>query len=482
MVLPDLVGRLRRVRKLGAGSFATVWLYHDDELDSDVAIKALADNWVDQLDVADRFVTEARVLRRADSEYVVQVHDIGEIDGTPYFVMSYADLGTVADLAQDGPLDLATTSELIGQAAIGLSDLHASGIVHRDVKPQNLLLRSDRRIHRRVQVTDLGMAKELAFASGMTQLGGSPGYMAPEQARVGARIDERADVYGLGAVAYRLLSGQLVRDVSIAGVADAEPPPPLSEIADVPQPVSDVIMHALEVEPDERWSDPVSFVAAYQDAAAGGQGHHAGATAGMTATPSHEKSTEKSTELAAPAEQATRRLSAATTDRVRAGRRRPWLIPASIMAAAAVTLGLILLLDPFGADRPGESGNPGSTPDASPEAGSYCQLLLRHEDDLAKLSSSDLDDVQAGVAAVHTLREAAPEDIADRWAGIDDPLVAFETALKQSDSSWDEYATDPEGADPEVIKAAADMQQSLAAVDDAVTKIEQHAQQECGSP
>ncbi len=94
--LPARLGRLRQVDRLGVGGFASVWLYHDDELDSDVAVKALADNWAQRLDIRDRFLQEARILRRADSDHVVRVYDVGEVDGTPYFVMTYADQGTLS--------------------------------------------------------------------------------------------------------------------------------------------------------------------------------------------------------------------------------------------------------------------------------------------------------------------------------------------------------------------------------------------------
>ncbi len=80
MSLPARLGRLRRVERLGAGGFASVWLYHDDELDSDVAVKALADNWSQRLDIRERFLEEARILRRADANHVVRVYDIGETD------------------------------------------------------------------------------------------------------------------------------------------------------------------------------------------------------------------------------------------------------------------------------------------------------------------------------------------------------------------------------------------------------------------
>ena len=84
------------------GGFATVWLYHDAELRSDVAVKALAENWSQRLDVRERFLEEARILRQADSDHIVRVYDIGEVDGTPYFVMTYADLGSLAKLVDPG--------------------------------------------------------------------------------------------------------------------------------------------------------------------------------------------------------------------------------------------------------------------------------------------------------------------------------------------------------------------------------------------
>jgi len=141
--LPRRLGRLERVDRLGSGGFATVWLYHDAELDSDVAVKALAENWSQRLDVRERFLEEARILRRADSDHIVRVYDIGEVDGTPYFVMTYADQGSLARQLEPGlPLPVPRVVDLVTQAGAGLAVLHEHGVVHRDIKPQNLLLRS----------------------------------------------------------------------------------------------------------------------------------------------------------------------------------------------------------------------------------------------------------------------------------------------------------------------------------------------------
>jgi serine/threonine protein kinase len=261
--LPSRLGRLRQVERIGVGGFASVWRYRDDELQSDVAVKALADNWAQRLDIRDRFLQEARILRRADSDHVVRVYDLGEVEGTPYIVMSYADRGTVADLLeQESSISLDRTLDLISQAGAGLAVLHAQGVIHRDIKPANLLLRSDGS-GQRVMVADLGVAKAMLHASGLTHVVGTPAYMAPEQA-TGGGIDERADVYALAAVAYQLLTGRVAHHGSLADLASLALPPRPSEIADLPAEVDDVILRGLAPDRDERWPDVKSFVNSFQ--------------------------------------------------------------------------------------------------------------------------------------------------------------------------------------------------------------------------
>jgi serine/threonine protein kinase len=266
--IPENLGRLRRVQRLGSGGFASVWLYRDDQLDSLVAVKALADNWSDRADIRERFLDEARILRRADSDFVVRVHDIGVTDDDiPYFVMTYADRGTVADLLVDGvQVDPALVADLVEQAARGLAVIHGLGIVHRDVKPQNLLLAATRDGGTRVLVADLGVAKALLHATGITQVVGTPAYMAPEQVHMETALDQRADVHALGAVAYHLLTGRPARTGDMVTLMRAELPPLPSEVAGLPTAYDGVLLRAVHPDRDERWPDTVTFAKALRQA------------------------------------------------------------------------------------------------------------------------------------------------------------------------------------------------------------------------
>ncbi len=198
------IGRYHLDRVLGSGSFATVWKGYDPELDVAVAIKVLADNWALNADVRGRFLTEARLLRRIASDRVVRVYDVGVVDDRPYFVMDYVAGGSLADRV--GRLDPGEALRLTVQAGHAVQVLHDAGVLHRDLKPGNLLV-DDTAATLRVLVADLGSAKMLADASGFTVTTGTPAYMAPEQAEPSTGFDARADVYALAVVGYELLTG-----------------------------------------------------------------------------------------------------------------------------------------------------------------------------------------------------------------------------------------------------------------------------------
>jgi serine/threonine protein kinase len=255
--MPSAVGRYRIDRVLGSGAFASVWLAHDEVLDAQVAVKVLAGGLIDDLDVRNRFLEEAKILRRADSERLVRVHDIGELaDGRPYFVMSYADLGTLSERMRSRDLPIGEALRLATEVAHGVEVINRLGIIHRDLKPSNVLFQSTTDGGERLLIADLGLAKALAHASGAFTLPvGTPGYMSPEQARFGGGLDVRADVYGLGALTYHLVTG---RAPSTAPVLV----PPSAVRPGLPPAVDEIVMRALEIDRERRWPSAEAFAAA----------------------------------------------------------------------------------------------------------------------------------------------------------------------------------------------------------------------------
>ncbi|GAA1589078.1 hypothetical protein GCM10009804_51480 [Kribbella hippodromi] len=265
---PPRIGRYSLVRRVGAGGFATVWLARDEQLDAEVAVKILSENWVEDEDVRRRFLAEGRFLRKVDSLYVVGVHDIGEADdGRPFMVLTYADGGTLADRIKAGQLEFAEAVRIITQVGRGLKHLHARGVLHRDVKPANVLFRTDP-AGDRAMLSDLGLGKSLAEVSRITMPGGTPAYVAPEQVR-GERLDHRADLYSLGAVAYAAFTGQTPHGVASLGAVmqiDAPPPSMTTLREDVPDAIDVVVRRALEPDRDKRWPDLDSFLNALREA------------------------------------------------------------------------------------------------------------------------------------------------------------------------------------------------------------------------
>jgi len=174
MVVMDSIGRYRLVRRIGAGSFATVWLGNDDDLDVPVAVKVLADNWASNHDVRNRFLAEARIMRRIHDRRLVQVYDVGTLeDGRPYFVMDYIDGGSLNDLRKQG-IDPVRALRLCAEACRALDVLHAHDIIHRDVTPGNLLLSKITNGETQVLIADLGVAKSMLDAVGGTMTAGTP--------------------------------------------------------------------------------------------------------------------------------------------------------------------------------------------------------------------------------------------------------------------------------------------------------------------
>lgn len=248
------IGRYRLDRSVGSGAFATVWKGYDPELETTVAVKVLADNWVLHADVRERFLSEARVLRRIESRRVIRVHDVGVDNNRPYFVMDYINGGTLADRV--GKLEPDEAVRLAAEAAEAVHVLHEAGFIHRDIKPSNLLL-DETTEPVRVLVADLGSAKRLADASGYTVTAGTPAYMAPEQVGGLGDFDARADVYSLGVLTWELLSGDRPETTS-----HRRRPRKPAEITGIPPRVAELLNSAIDHDPAQRPRDAQTFAQA----------------------------------------------------------------------------------------------------------------------------------------------------------------------------------------------------------------------------
>jgi eukaryotic-like serine/threonine-protein kinase len=247
--------RYRVVRPLGRGGMATVFLARDRELERLVALKVLAPGLADDEAFRDRFLREARLAAKVLHPNVVQVYDVGESELGPFIVIEYVEGRTLADeLRRRGPLPAAEVAEIGIQLCAGLAAAHAERLVHRDVKPQNIL----RRPNGQVKIADFGIARSLA-ATRHTELGtvlGTAAYLAPEQAR-GEPVTAAADIYSLGVVLYELLTGRTPFDASslpelLARLEQPAAIPPGELAAGVPPSLESAVMRCLADRPEYR--------------------------------------------------------------------------------------------------------------------------------------------------------------------------------------------------------------------------------------
>ncbi|GJG86896.1 hypothetical protein tb265_20770 [Gemmatimonadetes bacterium T265] len=264
-----LAGRYAVERSIGAGAMGSVWLARDEGLDRPVAIKVIAPELTTSAVFRERFLQEARTVARLRHPHIVGVYAAGEAAGLLWFAMEYVRGASLRErLERDGPAPPDAAARLLRDLADALATAHAAGVVHRDVKPENVLVEADTG---RALLTDFGVARALQPAGAgddrLTRAGvavGSPRYMSPEQAAGDRDVDARSDIYALGLVGYELLAGAppfaggtpaalLVRQLT-------EPPPPLALRAPgAPPALAAVVERALRKDPAERWADAAAM-------------------------------------------------------------------------------------------------------------------------------------------------------------------------------------------------------------------------------
>ncbi len=260
-----LDGRYRVIERLGSGGMADVWAAEDQQLGRRVALKLLHRRFAEDPEFVERFKREASAAAGLQHPNVVGVYDRSEWDGTYYIAMEYLEGSTLKRIVQDNaPLDPVWAIDICTQVLRAARFAHRRGIVHRDIKPHNVIVDEEGR----AKVTDFGIAR--AGASDMTETGsimGTAQYLSPEQAQ-GHAVSAQSDLYSVGILLYEMLSGRLPFEadspVTIALKHVSEQPVPPSSYAEVPPDLEAVVMCALEKDPARRFADADAFIAALE--------------------------------------------------------------------------------------------------------------------------------------------------------------------------------------------------------------------------
>jgi len=269
-IAPDTVidGRYQVVEHLGTGGMAEVYCAQDMQLGRKVALKLLHDRFAEDEEFVERFRREASSAAGLQHQHVVSVYDRGQAGGTSYIAMEYVDGRTLKVLVQEsGPLEPARAVELTVQILRAARFAHRRGVIHRDFKPQNVIVDDEGR----AKVTDFGIAR--AGASDMTQTGsimGTAQYLSPEQAQ-GHAVGARSDLYSIGIILYELLTGRVPfhaeSPITVALKQVSEAPVPPSEINPAVTPeLEEIVLRALQKEPERRFADADEFIAALEAA------------------------------------------------------------------------------------------------------------------------------------------------------------------------------------------------------------------------
>jgi tetratricopeptide (TPR) repeat protein/tRNA A-37 threonylcarbamoyl transferase component Bud32 len=246
-------------RELGQGGMATVYLAQDLKLHREVALKVLRPDLAAALG-PERFLQEVDIAAKLTHPHILPLHDCGEADGFLFYVMPYIEGESLREkLAKEGELPVSDAVRILKEVVDALAEAHSRGVVHRDIKPDNVMLRG-----RHALVTDFGVAKAVSEATGRQKLTtagvalGTPAYMAPEQAAADPHIDHRADIYAVGAVAYELLTGRPpftgTTQQEILAAHVTQTPEPVTKFREsVPPALEQLVLKCLAKKAADRW-------------------------------------------------------------------------------------------------------------------------------------------------------------------------------------------------------------------------------------
>ena len=263
-----LAERYELIRLLGRGGMGAVYQAHDRELDRQVALKVIRGDMAANPEILRRFKQELILARQITHKNVIRIFDLGQADGIKFITMEYIEGEDLQSLLkQKKKLEPAEAAKIIAQVCCALEVAHAEGVIHRDLKPQNIMLDKTGRVY----VMDFGIARS-TLTSSMTQTGaliGTPDYMSPEQAK-GQTVDARSDLFAVGIIFYEILSGQspYIADTTMGKLwkRTSEPARPLGELEKtIPQPLSEIVKKCLEIDPQKRFASATELLHAVED-------------------------------------------------------------------------------------------------------------------------------------------------------------------------------------------------------------------------
>jgi len=271
---PTKFSRYEIKAELGRGGMATVYRAYDPSFDREVALKVLPREFLHDPQFRDRFEREIKTVARLEHPAIVPVYDVGEEDGQPFFVMRYMTGGSLSDWIKRGKFSLQDTARIVEQLAGALSYAHAKGVVHRDLKPDNILFDNNGDPF----ISDFGVAKIEEAASTLTGSGvvGTPAYMSPEQAQ-SDKTDSRSDIYGLGVIIFQMLTGKqpYEADTPMFVIVKhiTEPVPEILDYdADLSSEVDAIIKKAMAKNKEDRYATALELAKALNLAAFGEEG------------------------------------------------------------------------------------------------------------------------------------------------------------------------------------------------------------------